>query len=304
MAAVRTCAGNGGACRSPRAIRKMRRALGERLASAALVLCAVLLTPGTLAATWSVIAIDAATGRVVVASATCVPQGRFAGFPALGLMDVQAIVVPGIGVAAAQAGVDNTRRNQWLIFRQMQAGTPPSEIIDLLRADPGLERRQFGIVDMRGRSAGFSGSRNGAASLDVQGQVPGTAVHYSVQGNILAADSVVHDAARALIEGGPTLADRVMAAMEAADRAGGDSRCTCESEPVVPDVPCTGKTSHVAYILEALPSDPNGVSFNDGDYHMYISATDQDIVPGEDANPVITLRRRYETWKSDQEAGG
>lgn len=257
-----------------------------------------------LQATWSVLAVDAATGRVVVASATCVAQGRFAGFPALGLMDVQAIVVPGIGVAAAQAGVDNTRRNQWLIFRQMQAGTPPAEIIDMLRTDPSIERRQFGIVDLRGRTSGFSGSRNGAASLDVQGHVPGTAIHFSVQGNILAADSVVYNAVQALIEGGPSLADRVMAAMEAADAAGGDRRCTCESEPVLPDTPCNGKTSHVAYILEARPPDPNGDSFNDGEYHMYISATDEDIAPDEDANPVITLRRRYEAWKNDEEGAG
>ena len=276
---------------------------GRKLGQALLAVSVAFLTPGVLSATWSIIAVDAATGRVVIASATCVAQGRFAGFPALGLMDVQAIVVPGIGVAAAQAGVDNTRRNQWLIYRQMQAGTPPNEIIDLLRADPNIERRQFGIADMRGRVAGFSGSRNGAASLDVQGHVPGSSIHYSVQGNILAADSVVHDAVQALLDGGPTLSDRVMAAMEAADQAGGDRRCTCESEPALPDVPCSDKTSHVAYILEARASDLDGVSFNDGDYHMYISVTDEDISSTEDANPVVTLRRRYEAWKEEQAEG-
>jgi hypothetical protein len=62
-------------------------------------------------ATWSVIAVDQKTREVVIASATCVPQSAFAGFPAKGLMDVQAIVVPGKGVAAAQAGVDRTRKN-------------------------------------------------------------------------------------------------------------------------------------------------------------------------------------------------
>ena len=63
-------------------------------------------------ATWSVIALDAKTGQVIIASATCVRQ---AGFPqrqpngARDLMDVQAVIVPGLGVAACQAGVDNTR---------------------------------------------------------------------------------------------------------------------------------------------------------------------------------------------------
>ena len=61
---------------------------------------AFLVTSATvLSATWSVIAVDARTGRVVIASATCVAQARLLNFPAKGLMDVQAIVVPGVGVA-------------------------------------------------------------------------------------------------------------------------------------------------------------------------------------------------------------
>ena len=78
----------------------------------ALLVLALALLPASLSATWSVIAVDARTGRIVVASATCVPQGRLLNFPAKGLMDIQAIVVPGIGVAAAQAAVDGTRENQ------------------------------------------------------------------------------------------------------------------------------------------------------------------------------------------------
>jgi uncharacterized Ntn-hydrolase superfamily protein len=260
---------------------------------------ALLLTllPASLSATWSIIAVDARTGRVVIASATCVPQGRFAGFPAKGLMDVQAIVVPGVGVAAAQAGVDNTRQNQMLIYQQLQAGQTPADIIEALRQDPNIDRRQFGIVDLQGQYAGFSGRSNGDASLDMQGQVPGSEIYYSIQGNILASDDVVWSAVDAFVDAGPSLADRVMAAMEAADRAGGDSRCSCDDEPVLEGVPCDAKTAHVAYILEALKEDATGESFNDGEYHMYISATDEDIEPHENANPVLTLRMRYDAWK-------
>ena len=99
-------------------------------------LALVLLFHTTSFATWSVIAIDRATGQVSVASATCVPQGRFAGFPAKGLMDVQAVVVPGIGVAACQAGVDATRENQRLVFTELQKGTHPDEILRMLKQDP------------------------------------------------------------------------------------------------------------------------------------------------------------------------
>ena len=214
--------------------------------------------PAPASATWSVIAVDLSTGRVVVSSATCVAQERLLNFPAKGLMDIQAIVVPGIGVAAAQAGVDRTRANQTLIYEQLKAGTDPRFILEMLREDPNIERRQFGIVDMQGRSIGFSGSGNGAASLSRQGRVPGTDIYYSVQGNILTSDAVVLNAARALEETSGDITDKVMAAMEAADRAGGDSRCTCETEPV-PDAPCEGRTAHVAYILAADPGRPRGL---------------------------------------------
>jgi uncharacterized Ntn-hydrolase superfamily protein len=251
------------------------------------------LTAAPAFATWSVIAVDRASASVVIASATCVSQAAFAGFPAKDLRDVQAIVVPGKGVAAAQAAVDNTRANQKMIFAEMQKGTAPEQILALLKQDPNISRRQFAIVDLEGRSAGFSGDRNLAVSLDRQGRVDGTGIYYSIQGNILASEAVVLKAVDALVAAKGTLADRVMAAMEAADAAGGDSRCSCDRGPKV-DAPCTAKTAHVAYILEAAKGNTNGESYNDGQYSLYLSVTDQDIAPDEDANPVKTLRMRYD----------
>ncbi len=275
----------------------MRRTPLARIFRAFLVVAALTLVPSSLSATWSIIAVDVRTGRVVVSSATCVAQARLLSFPAKGLMDVQAIVVPGIGVAAAQAGVDRTRANQTLIYEQIKAGTDPRLILDMLRGDPDIESRQFGIVDFQGRSIGFSGSRNSAASLSVQGRVPGTDIYYSVQGNILASDAVVNNAAAALENAEGDVLDKVMAAMEAADAAGGDRRCTCDSEPV-PDAACDGKNAHVAYILAADRDDAEGTSFNDGDYHMFIDVTDENIEPHENGTPVITLRMRYDAWKA------
>ena len=254
--------------------------------------------PASLSATWSVIAVDTRTGRVVIASATCVPQVGLLNFPAKGLMDIQAIVAPGVGVAAAQAGVDRTRANQLLIYREIKKGTHPAEILEMLKQDERIESRQFGIVDLQGRYTGFSGSGNGQASLSVQDSVAGTGIYFSIQGNILASDAVVHDAVQAFKADGGSITDRVMAAMAAADAAGGDMRCTCESEPVL-DVPCDSKNAHVAYILAADPDNAEGESFNDGDYSMYINVTDQDIVDGENANPVITLQMRYDRWKAE-----
>ncbi len=260
---------------------------------AALLLLAAVPLPAS--ATWSVIAVDLRTGRVVIASATCVAQGRFAGFPAEGLMDIQAIVVPGVGVAAAQAGVDATRENQRLIYGQMKEGVHPGRILTQLKEDEAIERRQFGIVDLEGRFVGFSGYENGDASLSQQGHVQGTEIYYSIQGNILASDAVVHDAVDAFEAEGGSLTDRVMAAMDAADAAGGDVRCTCQSEPL-PDEgrTCTNRTSHVAYLLAADPENPEGSSFNDGDYTLYLNVTDENLRAGEDQNPVMALRARYD----------
>jgi uncharacterized Ntn-hydrolase superfamily protein len=263
---------------------------------AAFLALAGVLIAAPASATWSVIAVDQKDGQVVIASATCVAQEGFAKFPAKGLMDVQAIVVPGRGVAAAQAGVDNTRANQRLVYAELQKGTEPKQIIELLRADPQIDRRQFGIVDLQGRMAGFSGQRNNAASLDRQDSVPGTGIFFSIQGNILMSDEVVTAAMDAFKSADGSLADRVMAAMETADAKGGDKRCTCDTEPK-PAATCTAKTAHVAYILAADKDDSSGESFNDGTYAMYISATNADITPAEDANPVKTLRLRYDRWK-------
>ena len=123
-------------------------------------------------ATWSVVAVDRESGQVIVASATCVSQSALRGFPSEGLMDIQAIVVPGVGGAVAQAGVDRSRENQRLIHRELQAGTHPREILEKLKDDPRIEHRQFAILDREGRSALFSGAENLDAAQAAEGAVP------------------------------------------------------------------------------------------------------------------------------------
>jgi uncharacterized Ntn-hydrolase superfamily protein len=266
-----------------------------------LTLAALLANPFLSFATWSIIAVDRSTGQVIIASATCVPQSRFPPRPSRDLMDIQAVIVPGVGVAACQAGVDNTRENQKIVYEELKKGTEPARILELLRehenrkTEPQMERRQFGILDLQGRSAGFNGKENNPASLFVSGEV-GEDIFFQVQGNILFSDDVAYDAALAFTKATGDLADRVMAAMEGADDAGGDKRCTCEEAPK-PAAPCDGKTAHVAYIAIANKDDVPGRSHNDGDYYAYLSVTDENIKPDENANPVKTLRVRYDAWK-------
>jgi len=259
---------------------------------------------GQAFATWSVIAVDRKTGQVVIASATCVPQQAFAGFPAKGLKDVQAIIIPGRGVAAAQANVDRTRMLQKLIGDELNRGTDPARIIDMLKAqDPNHPSRQYGIVDLKGRAAGYSGATNGKQALDRQGRAEGTEVYFSIQGNILTGDDVVEEAVKAFMQNRGNLADRVMAAMEAADSRGGDRRCNCNTKPD-PPAPCDNKTAHVAYLVVANKNDKIGEGLNDGSYSLEIQVTDQDIQPDENDNPVKTLRIRYNRWVKDHDRSG
>src|SRR5579862_2019729 len=145
-------------------------------------------------ATWSVLGVDRGTGRVVIASSTC--TGNTDDF----LKDVQAVVVPGKGVAACQAAVDSaTHQNQTLVFEELKRGTDPARIIEMLSQDPGFQSRQYGIVDLQGRMAGHSGLGNGFASQDIHGQVPGTEIFYSIQGNILRSGMVVPGAVKAFL---------------------------------------------------------------------------------------------------------
>lgn len=268
--------------------------------------CALLVSlPSVAHATWSVIAIDMATGRVVIASATCVNNND------MFLMGIQAVVVPGRGVAACQAGVDGTHANQMLVYNELQKGTDPARIIEMLSADPAFQTRQFGILDLQGRSAGHSGLTNGYVSQDIQGRVPGTQIYYSIQGNILRPGEVIPNAVKAFLYTKGAITDRVMAALETADQYGGDSRCTCPPLPAdgsKPAIPCEGRTAYVSYILMAEKNDTNGDSHNNGKYAMYLTVTQPEqggpnaIKPGENLNPVKTLRMRYDAWRKQQPA--
>jgi uncharacterized Ntn-hydrolase superfamily protein len=272
-----------------------------------LVLAATLLVASAAPAfaTWSVIAVDAKTGQVIIASSTCVRQEAFPSrkpVPARDLMDLQAVLVPGVGVAACQAGADNTRRNQMLVYEELKKGTPPPQILEMLKKDPDIERRQFGIVAIpngkditpQNSRVGFNGTGNSRSSL-YYGGVYGD-FYYQVQGNTLLGDQVVYEAALAFSRATGTMADHVMAAMDAADAHGGDSRCNCGNNPL-DFVPCDNKTSHVAYIAIANKDDQMGVTHNDGKYFAYIAVGDNEIKKGESANPVKTLRMRYNAWK-------
>lgn len=83
--------------------------------------------------------------------------------------------------------------------------------------DSGREKRQIGVVDSKGVPFAFTGKE----CMDYAGHILGE--NYSVQGNILAGPSVLEAMAREIKKEGK-LEYRIMAALEAAEAQGGDSR--------------------------------------------------------------------------------
>ena len=163
-------------------------------------------------------------------------------------------------MAACQAGADNTRENQMLVYAELKKGTPPVKILELLKQHEAarkpenqIERRQFGIVAIpdgkeitpQNNRVGFNGANNSVSSLYFGGRVGD--IHYQVQGNTLLGDAVVHQAALAFTRATGTMADRVMAAMEAADRTAATiaatAATTCSSSCRATTRPRTSPTS-------------------------------------------------------------
>ena len=88
----------------------------------------------------------------------------------------------------------------------------------LLAVDPGRDHRQVGIVDRLGGSATFTGT----SCMDWAGGIshPG----YAIQGNILAGPEVIRQMERSFLESAGELPERILAALEAGNNAGGDRR--------------------------------------------------------------------------------
>jgi uncharacterized Ntn-hydrolase superfamily protein len=89
----------------------------------------------------------------------------------------------------------------------------------LLADDDGREQRQVGIVDRQGRTATYTG----AACLDWAGEHSGP--NYTAQGNMLVSAETLTALAESFESNAPApLAERLVAALAAAQAAGGDRR--------------------------------------------------------------------------------
>jgi len=120
------------------------------------------LAPRVAHATYSIVATDSATGQVGGAGTSCVGAS----------LSVYIIYgsAPGKGVVAAQAAINQNGRNA--AVQQLSQGIAPADIIRAITAssfDGASSSRQYGVVDLMGRAAGFTGSTNGNFADDRQG---------------------------------------------------------------------------------------------------------------------------------------
>jgi uncharacterized Ntn-hydrolase superfamily protein len=123
----------------------------------------------------------------------------------------------GVGAVATQALAEVTFGPRGLDL--LEDGLEPREVLDrLLAEDPMREQRQVGVVDAAGRAVTFSG----AECFDWAGGVTGPG--FACQGNILAGAEVVAEMASAFQGTRGPLAERLVAALRAGQRAGGDRR--------------------------------------------------------------------------------
>jgi uncharacterized Ntn-hydrolase superfamily protein len=123
----------------------------------------------------------------------------------------------GVGAIATQSYANTSYGPAGLDL--LAEGLSPQAVVDrLTAADPASGKRQVGIVDIRGRAATFSGTE----CFPWFGGLTGANV--AVQGNILVGEATVAAMLLAFQATAATLAGRLLAALKAGDRAGGDRR--------------------------------------------------------------------------------
>jgi len=123
----------------------------------------------------------------------------------------------GVGAVATQSYANTTYGPRGLAM--LKRGLAPKDVLKALTAkDPMAAQRQVGIVDARGRAAAFTGEE----CFEWAGHLVGR--NYAVQGNILAGEAVVKAMARAFESTEGDLPVRLLAALVAGQKAGGDRR--------------------------------------------------------------------------------
>jgi len=182
-------------------------AMRKLLSALAVLLLPLVVHADPLVHTFSIVARDQATGEMGVAvqshwfSVGSIVTWAEAG---VGAIATQSFVDPGYGVR----GLELMRRGV----------AAPDALDQLVKGDAQRDGRQVAMIDAAGRVSAYTGKTAIAAAGHVVGQ------NFSAQANLMANDRVWPAMAKAFETTKGDLADRMLAALEAAQSVGGDIR--------------------------------------------------------------------------------
>lgn len=212
-------------------------------------------TPPRPVHTFSIVARDPATGELGVAV-----QSHW--------FSVGAIVPwaeAGVGAVATQSFVDPNYGKLGLeLMRTGKSG--PDALKALLAGDAGRDVRQVAMIDAQGRVDAWTGKNDIAAAGHFVGK------DFSVQANLMTNDKVWPAMAQAFAAAKGDLADRMLAALDAAQEVGGDIRGRQSAALIV----VTGK--------------PTGQSWKDRVFDLRVDDSPEPLV---ELRRLVTLQRAY-----------
>jgi uncharacterized Ntn-hydrolase superfamily protein len=157
--------------------------------------------------TYSIVARDAESGQIGVAV-----QSRY-----FSVGSVVTWAEAGIGAVATQSLVNVDYGPEGVAL--MRAGlTAPQALAALIENDGGRDVRQVAMADARGNIAAHTGAR----CIEAAGHISGDG--FSVQANMMVDGSIWPAMRDAYVDARGDLADRLLAALDAAQAAGGDIR--------------------------------------------------------------------------------
>jgi uncharacterized Ntn-hydrolase superfamily protein len=205
--------------------------------------------------TFSIVARDPATGELGVA----VQSHWFS------VGSIVAWAEAGVGAVATQSFVDPSYGPLGLaLMRTGKSG--PDALKSLLAGDEGRDVRQVAMIDSQGRVDAWTGKN------DIQAAGHHVGKDYSVQANLMLNDKIWPAMAKAFESTKGDLADRMMAALDAAQAAGGDIRGRQSAAIIV----VTGK--------------PTGLPWKDRTFDLRV---DDSPEPLRELRRLITLQRAY-----------
>ena len=205
--------------------------------------------------TFSIVARDPNTGELGVA----VQSHWFSVGP------IVAWAEAGVGAVATQSFVDPSYGKNGLEL--MRGGrSAPDTLKELLAKDDGREVRQVAMIDAQGRVDAWTGKND----IQAAGHIVGT--NFSVQANLMLNDKVWPAMARAFENTKGDLAERMLAALDAAQAAGGDIRGRQSAAIIV----VTGK--------------PTGQAWKDRTFDLRV---DDSPEPLQELRRLVKLQRAY-----------